>query len=221
MTRTYPAGVRIDSSNYNPMFAWSMGCQLVALNFQTHDTNLALNDGRFRQAGGCGYVAKPKSVMGDGQPEGLSIKIRVLCASCLPKPNGDKAGEKIDPYVVIELHDMKIRRGKEEYYSSSHKTNAIRDNGLCPIWNDEGHQFNVHHNEVAMIVFKIVDQDVIGDDKIACAAIPTGSLRQGFRSVQLYNYRNTQTGPFKMANLLVHIQKVHPEDSNEDNAKGN
>lgn len=207
MTRTYPAGVRFDSSNYNPIFAWSMGCQMVALNFQTSDTGLIINDGRFRQNGGCGYIPKPKSVMDGEKPEGVAIKIRVLGASCLPKPNGEKVGEKIDPYVQVELHDMRLRRGKEEYYTVSHTTDAISDNGYCPIWKDDGNQFNVHHNDVAMVVFKIIDQDVVGDDKIACAAIPTKALRQGFRSVQLHNYRNTQIGPFKMATILVHIQQ--------------
>ncbi|KAI2497087.1 Phosphatidylinositol-specific phospholipase C [Fragilaria crotonensis] len=46
MTRTYPAGTRVDSSNYNPILAWSMGCQIVAMNFQAADSPLFLNDGR-------------------------------------------------------------------------------------------------------------------------------------------------------------------------------
>jgi uncharacterized membrane protein YgcG len=29
MTRIYPAGSRVDSSNYNPLLAWSTGCQMV------------------------------------------------------------------------------------------------------------------------------------------------------------------------------------------------
>lgn len=212
MTRTYPAGVRVDSSNYNPIFAWSMGCQMVALNFQTSDTSLIINDGRFRQNSNCGYIPKPTSIMEGEKPEGVAIKIRILGASCLPKPHGEKVGEKIDPYVQVELHDVRLRRGKEEYYTVSHLTNAVRDNGFCPIWNDEGHQFNVHHNDVAMLVFKIVDDDVVGDDKIACAAIPTMSLRQGFRSVQLHSYRNSQIGPFKMATILVHIQQSRQKE---------
>lgn len=32
--RVYPAGTRIDSSNYNPVLAWNHGCQMVALNMQ-------------------------------------------------------------------------------------------------------------------------------------------------------------------------------------------
>lgn len=63
MSRTYPAGARVDSSNYNPILAWALGCQLVALNFQTTDTPLILNDGLFAQNGRCGYVLKPDSVL--------------------------------------------------------------------------------------------------------------------------------------------------------------
>ena len=59
LTRTYPAGLRVDSSNYNPILAWAVGCQLVALNFQTPDAPLVLNDGRFRENQQCGYVLKP------------------------------------------------------------------------------------------------------------------------------------------------------------------
>ena len=28
LTRTYPSGTRIDSSNYNPVDAWIAGCQI-------------------------------------------------------------------------------------------------------------------------------------------------------------------------------------------------
>lgn len=65
MTRTYPAGSRLDSSNYNPMTAWSVGCQMVALNFQSCDTPLILNDGRFRADRRSGYMLKPKSLLDD------------------------------------------------------------------------------------------------------------------------------------------------------------
>ena len=33
--RTYPAGTRIDSSNYDPIPLWNHGIQMVALNVQT------------------------------------------------------------------------------------------------------------------------------------------------------------------------------------------
>lgn len=39
---------------------WYSGCQLVALNFQTFDKGMQLNDAWFRMNGNCGYVLKPE-----------------------------------------------------------------------------------------------------------------------------------------------------------------
>ncbi len=38
LSRIYPKGTRVDSSNYMPQVFWNAGCQLVALNFQTIGT---------------------------------------------------------------------------------------------------------------------------------------------------------------------------------------
>ena len=35
LSRVYPKGTRVDSSNYLPHQFWNAGCQLVALNYQT------------------------------------------------------------------------------------------------------------------------------------------------------------------------------------------
>lgn len=52
-------GLRYDSSNYNPVPYWTVGCQMVALNYQTPGLPMQLNLGKFRDNGGCGYVLKP------------------------------------------------------------------------------------------------------------------------------------------------------------------
>jgi len=62
MVRSYPRGTRFDSSNYDPMPLWACGVQMVSLNFQKPDLYMHLNQGFFRNNGGCGYVLKP-SVM--------------------------------------------------------------------------------------------------------------------------------------------------------------
>ena len=207
MTRTYPAGKRIDSSNYNPVLAWAMGCQMVALNFQTHDANLTLNDGRFRQGGNCGYVQKPKSLLRGGEkPNPKRLSIRIISGSCLPKPNGEKTGEAIDPYVKVELHDVRVNnRFREQLYISGKGTKSVDNNGLCPIWNDPGKDFTVENPHVAMVLFQVMDEDVGRDDMIASAAIPVSCLRKGYRSIQVYDHRNTRLGPYMAATLLVHI----------------
>ncbi|XP_005468965.1 1-phosphatidylinositol 4,5-bisphosphate phosphodiesterase delta-3-A isoform X3 [Oreochromis niloticus] len=59
LSRIYPCGQRLQSSNYDPQEMWNCGCQLVALNFQTAGEQMDLNQGRFLVNGRCGYVLKP------------------------------------------------------------------------------------------------------------------------------------------------------------------
>ena len=59
--RVYPAGMRIDSSNFNPVSVWSCGIQMVAMNYQTiTDANLHLHSAMF--SGTPGYVLKPQVI---------------------------------------------------------------------------------------------------------------------------------------------------------------
>ena len=62
LVRCYPAGLRIDSSNYNPITMWLGGIQMAALNYQTGDVHMAINNEFFAQYGSCGYVLKPKEM---------------------------------------------------------------------------------------------------------------------------------------------------------------
>jgi len=221
LTRTYPAGVRVDSSNYNPILAWSVGCQLVALNFQTHDVPLLLNDGRFQQAGGCGYVLKPPSVSGTNvPPQPRRLQISIISGHCLPKPKGVAVGEAIDPYVRVELYDVQTSsNGKwDAVVGESLKTSVVMNNGMYPSWPaTKGKQpqkvaWQVQHPDVAMVLFQVLDEDLGVDDKIASAAIPVNALRAGYRSVPLYpgDKTNRRTGPFAYANLLVKIDWDEP-----------
>ena len=59
LVRVYPDGTRVMSSNYDPMPAWNCGCQIVALNYQTFGPFVWLNQAKFSDNGGCGYVLKP------------------------------------------------------------------------------------------------------------------------------------------------------------------
>lgn len=51
LSRVYPKGSRMDSSNYDPMPMWNCGCQMVSLNYQTPDRSMQLNEGRFMRNG--------------------------------------------------------------------------------------------------------------------------------------------------------------------------
>lgn len=160
LSRVYPSGKRVDSSNFNPMTAWSKGCQLVALNLQTADAARRLNDGRFRENGDCGYVLKPQSLRSKPAIENessISLYIKVLCGSCLPKPRGDKRGECIDPYVQVSVFDVSPVTGRETY--AEKYTHHVTKNGFNPIWiQDKPFGFKIDNPDFAMLQFTVWDR---------------------------------------------------------------
>jgi len=94
-TRVYPKGSRLDSSNYDPIRLWNAGVQMAALNYQTPDRSMQLNQAKFRDNGGCGYILRPDfmfkdrfdpyvSCSGEGiEPWTLSVRVRLVKA--IPK----------------------------------------------------------------------------------------------------------------------------------------
>ena len=66
LSRTYPKAQRVDSSNYNPLPMWNVGSQMAALNFQTGDKPMQLNNAKFMQNGGCGFVLRPEFMFKEG-----------------------------------------------------------------------------------------------------------------------------------------------------------
>lgn len=51
LSRIYPKGQRLDSSNYDPLPMWICGSQLVALNFQTPGEGVPCGAGRGGRVG--------------------------------------------------------------------------------------------------------------------------------------------------------------------------
>jgi hypothetical protein len=219
VTRIFPQSDGKDSSdsstcrsNFNPVLAWGMGCQMSALNFHNHDTTLAVNDGFFRQNGEIGYVEKPQWLLGIGErPKPISIKIRVLSGSCIPKPfvrdkDGPTDDTSIDvPRVVVELNDVIVRPGHGERFKiSKHKIECENTNGFFPVFEDNGKKFTVETPDVAMLVFR-VEQNTDQGQILSTTAVPVHCLRKGYRSVQLYDADNTRLGRFASATLLVFL----------------
>ena len=222
-SRIYPQNV--DSSNYNPLVAWKIGCQFVALNYQTDDYAMTLNAGRFRENGGCGYVCKPVSTLtSDGEQcvlGSMQLRIKVLSGSCLPKVYGESTGSVTEPYVLVRLYDVNEIKSVSSVLTSELKastmerqTRSIPNNGFCPVWNQsEFFIFNVNFVDVAMLEFVIMDNKHRGRiDEVLCkTAIPVSCLRQGFRNVQFYDSCASHDG---FASLLVEV------DMKNNTAKG-
>ncbi|KAI4872379.1 hypothetical protein NFI96_033647, partial [Prochilodus magdalenae] len=163
LSRIYPSGQRLQSSNYNPQDMWNVGCQLVALNFQTDGKEMDLNRGRFLPNGCCGYVLKPsflcqpdsefnpKSVEGRPGHNPTLLTIKVISAQQLPKPNTEKLKAIVDPQVRVEIHGVPKDNEKK-------KTHRIDNNGFNPKWNCT-FEFLLHVPELALVRFVVEDHD--------------------------------------------------------------
>ncbi|XP_050196703.1 1-phosphatidylinositol 4,5-bisphosphate phosphodiesterase beta-3-like, partial [Myiozetetes cayanensis] len=56
LSRVYPKGTRVDSSNFHPQLFWNAGVHMAALNFQSLDVPLQLNLGLFEANGRSGFL---------------------------------------------------------------------------------------------------------------------------------------------------------------------
>ncbi|XP_076850856.1 1-phosphatidylinositol 4,5-bisphosphate phosphodiesterase eta-1 isoform X2 [Brachyhypopomus gauderio] len=205
LSRIYPSAYRIDSSNFNPQTYWNVGCQLVALNYQTEGRMMQLNRSKFMVNGGIGYVLKPPPMCkGSFNPcsedplpacPKKQLVLKIISGQQLPKPPdsmlGDR-GEIIDPFVEVEIIGLPVDCCKEQ-------TRVVDDNGFNPVW-EETLSFTVHMPEIALVRFLVWDHDPIGRDFVGQRTVAFSSLMPGYRHVYLDGMTE--------ASIFVHIS-VH------------
>ncbi|XP_043208508.1 1-phosphatidylinositol 4,5-bisphosphate phosphodiesterase gamma-1-like [Amphibalanus amphitrite] len=202
LSRVYPKGQRIDSSNYNPVPMWNAGSQMVALNYQTPDRAMQLNQARFMQNGGCGYVLKPAFMHGESfdpfDKTTLPFPPTVYALRIIAGRHLSKQGRGIvSPFVDVEVI------GAEYDNCNKYTTRVVPDNGLAPVWN-ETCEFTVHCPPLALLRFAVHDEDMFGDPNfIGQATYPLQCVRPGLRSVPL---KNGYGEPLELASLLVHLE---------------
>jgi hypothetical protein len=112
LMRIFPSGLRVDSSNVEPTFLWRQGAQMVALNWQSWDKGMMLNEGMF--AGEEGWVLKPKGYLGtlrDGasaappvKRQTLDLSIELFAAQGIPLPAEGRQPSTFHPYAKCQLH---------------------------------------------------------------------------------------------------------------------
>merc|ERR1719343_368510 len=199
----------ITDLNSDPLFQWSLGCQMVALNYSTYDEHLLKADGRFRRNGSCGYTLKPEFLRNyDSIPEKPeSWKINVLCGSCLPSQYTSQRNNGmtfINPFVKINIYG-----GDQEKRKGEHVTKTVERNGLNPVFDDMmGVIFKATNPSLAILTFTVWNKTEEGDELIAGSSMPVSCIREGYRSVPLFDKQNTRAGAFAYSCLLVKAKRV-------------
>uniref|UniRef100_A0A8C5BU50 1-phosphatidylinositol 4,5-bisphosphate phosphodiesterase gamma n=1 Tax=Gadus morhua TaxID=8049 RepID=A0A8C5BU50_GADMO len=204
LSRVYPRGQRLDSSNYDPLAMWLCGSQLVALNFQTPDKPMQMNQALFMLGGGSGFVPHPDVMRDDSfdpfdketlRLEPITIQLQVLGARHLPK-----TGRSIVcPFVEVEISGA-------DYDSCKSKTDVVADNGLNPAWLQTPFVFDVRNPSFCFLRFTVYDEDMFSDPNFLAQATYPMCLCSGYRSVPL---KNSYSEELELASLLVHIEIVN------------
>ncbi|OXB72664.1 UNVERIFIED_CONTAM: hypothetical protein H355_007679 [Colinus virginianus] len=206
LSRIYPAGWRTDSSNYNPVDLWNVGCQIVALNFQTGGTEMDVYQGRFQDNGFSGYVLKPEFLRDEQtkfNPKSITegtwgtkkkLLLKIISGQQLPKVNRSK-NSIVDPRVTIEIHGVQQDNNKKQ-------TRVIENNGFNPKW-DEEFTFDIEIPALALVRFVVEDFDMsTKNDFIGQYTVPFTSLKQGYRHIHLL----TKNGdPYSSSTLFVYV----------------
>ncbi|KAF9928763.1 Phospholipase C [Linnemannia zychae] len=222
LTRVYPAGFRINSTNYDPHHHWAAGCQVVALNYQSHDRGMQMNNAMFTMNGHCGYVLKPEALrLGAGEvcnhdkapsfmkTYPVEVTLQIISAQQLPRPNEAQSGDVIDPVCEVEL----LVPGQP---TIKQKTKHISDNGFNPHWKEE-FKFNVdyEHHQLVFFRFVVQDEDIKFSDMIASYCISLDCLQEGYRHIQLLDPSGE---PYLYSTLFVHVSIQPALTTNNKNA---
>ncbi|XP_053412125.1 1-phosphatidylinositol 4,5-bisphosphate phosphodiesterase zeta-1 [Nycticebus coucang] len=205
ITRIYPKATRADSSNFNPQEFWNIGCQMVALNFQTPGLPMDLQNGKFFDNGGSGYILKPQFLrdansdfnpheITDSNP--ITLTIRIISGAQLPVTN--TSSNKADTLVIIEVFGVPHDQAKQQ-------TRVIKKNAFSPRWN-ETFTFIIHVPELALIRFVVENQGLIaGNEFLGQYTIPLLCMNKGYRYVPLFSKMGESLEP---ASLFVYVWYV-------------
>uniref|UniRef100_A0A8C5CH24 Phosphoinositide phospholipase C n=1 Tax=Gadus morhua TaxID=8049 RepID=A0A8C5CH24_GADMO len=181
MSRIYPKGGRVDSSNYMPQIFWNAGCQMVSLNFQTPDLAMQLNQGKFEYNGSCGYLQKPDFMRRSDRmfdPFSETPVDGVIAAHCSVQVFSGQflSDKKIGTYVEVDMYGLPTDTIRKEF-----RTRMV----ILP--------------DLAVLRFAVYDDN---NKLIGQRILPLDGLQAGYRHVSL---RNEGNKPLSLPTIFCQI----------------
>ncbi|XP_078394263.1 1-phosphatidylinositol 4,5-bisphosphate phosphodiesterase beta-1-like [Cetorhinus maximus] len=210
LSRIYPKGTRVDSSNYMPQVFWNTGCQMVALNFQTLDLAMQLNMGMFEYNGRSGYILKPEFMrrmdkhfdpFTENIVDGIvanTVSIKIISGQFL-------SDKKVGMYVEVDMFGLPVDTKRK------FRTKTLV-NSLNPVWDDEQFIFRkVVLPTLALLRIAVFEE---GAKFVGHRVLPVSAIRPGYHYICL---RNELNQPLLLPALFVHTEvKDYVPDTHAD-----
>ncbi|KAF2838426.1 PLC-like phosphodiesterase [Patellaria atrata CBS 101060] len=129
LMRVYPGFYRVSSDNFNPLKPWRHGVQMSALNWQTYDIPMQLNQAMFAAgADRTGYVLKPKElrppedakdilreITGRKIKTQVKFSVEIVSVQQLPRPRNLNHDANLNPYVMFEMYSAEDKGSANAY----------------------------------------------------------------------------------------------------------
>ncbi|XP_075060099.1 1-phosphatidylinositol 4,5-bisphosphate phosphodiesterase beta-1 [Mixophyes fleayi] len=201
LSRIYPKGTRVDSSNYMPQVFWNAGCQMVALNFQTIDFSMQLNMGMYEYNGKCGYRLKPEFMrrpdkhfdpFTETTVDGIvanTVSVKIISGQFL-------SDKKVGTYVEVDMFGLPVDTKRKAF-----KTKTSQGNAVNPVWEEEPIVFKkVVLPSLACLRIAAYEE---GGKFIGHRLLPVSAIRPGYHYICLRNEKNV---PLTLPAIFVYIE---------------
>uniref|UniRef100_UPI00358E687D 1-phosphatidylinositol 4,5-bisphosphate phosphodiesterase beta-1-like isoform X2 n=2 Tax=Myxine glutinosa TaxID=7769 RepID=UPI00358E687D len=217
LSRIYPKGTRVDSSNYMPQVFWNAGCQMVALNYQSLDLPMQLNMGIFEYNCKCGYLLKPEFMRRPDKHfdpftcntiDGIianTFSVKLISGQFL-------SDKKVGTFVEVEMYGLPVDTKRKMYKTRTSKEN----NSISPVWDEDPFVFKkVVLPGLASLRIAVFEE---GGKFIGHRILPVSAVRPGFHHISL---RNESNQPLMLPSVFVFIEvKDYVPDAYEDIIQG-
>ncbi|OON20455.1 Phosphatidylinositol-specific phospholipase C, X domain protein [Opisthorchis viverrini] len=192
---------------------WNAGCQMVALNFQTPDLAMQLNQGKFEYNGNCGYLLKPefmRRLERQFDPFSESPMDGVIAATCEVKIISGQflSDRKVGTYVEVDMYGLPTDTIRKEF-----RTRVVPNNGLNPVYGEDAVFVfrKVVLPDLAVLRFAVYEET---GKLIGQRVIPLDGLQAGYRHISL---RTEGNFPLSLPTLFcqVNLTTYVPEGLND------
>ncbi|XP_015272294.1 PREDICTED: 1-phosphatidylinositol 4,5-bisphosphate phosphodiesterase beta-3 [Gekko japonicus] len=187
LSRIYPKGTRVDSSNYMPQVFWNAGCQLVALNFQSLDLPMQLNLGIFEYNRRSGYLLKPEFMRRQDKPfdpftedivDGIvanTVKVKIISGQFL-------SDKRVGIYVEVDMFGLPVDTKRK------FRTRTSQGNSFNPVWDEEPFVFHkVVLPTLASLRIAVFEE---GGKFVGHRILPVSAIRSGYHYICLRSESN-------------------------------
>ncbi|XP_042296110.1 1-phosphatidylinositol 4,5-bisphosphate phosphodiesterase beta-3 isoform X1 [Sceloporus undulatus] len=200
LSRIYPKGTRVDSSNYMPQVFWNAGCQMVALNFQSLDLAMQLNLGIFEYNRRSGYLLKPEFMrrqdkLFDPFTEDIidgivanTVKVKIISGQFL-------SDKRVGIYVEVDMFGLPVDTKRK------FRTRPSQGNSFNPVWDEEPFVFHkVVLPTLASLRIAVFEE---GGKFVGHRILPVSAIRSGYHYICL---RSESNQPLCLPALLVYTE---------------